>query len=107
MAELEPIRSVEEAVATVSRPLGLTAWVEVTQAMVDQFADVTGDRQWIQVDPLRAAAGPFGACIAHGLPTLSLAGGGFFHDLIPRRRAESTTAPTGSGTRHRSGSARA
>lgn len=76
------IGSVEEALQSVSLPLGPTEWLSVTQAMVDQFADVTGDRQWIHVDPVRAAAGPFGGCIAHGLLTLSLAGGRFFHDLV-------------------------
>lgn len=76
------IGSVKEALLSVSRPLGLTEWLPVTQAMVDQFADVTGDRQWIHVDPVRAATGPFGGCIAHGLLTLSLAGGRFFHDLV-------------------------
>jgi acyl dehydratase len=48
-------------------------WHEVTQEQVNQFADATGDHQWIHVDPERAKAGPFGGPIAHGYLTLSLA----------------------------------
>jgi acyl dehydratase len=44
----------------------------VTQAMINQFADATGDHQWIHVDVERARSGPFGAPIAHGFLTLSL-----------------------------------
>ncbi len=47
-------------------------WVEVSQAMIDTFADATGDHQFIHVDPERAAATPFGGTIAHGFLTLSL-----------------------------------
>lgn len=47
-------------------------WVEVTQGMIDQFADATGDHQFIHVDPVRAAQTPFGGTIAHGFLTLSL-----------------------------------
>lgn len=47
-------------------------WVEVTQAMIDKFADATGDHQFIHVDPARAAMTPFGGTIAHGFLTLSL-----------------------------------
>jgi acyl dehydratase len=47
-------------------------WITVTQVHVNQFADATGDHQWIHVDPERAKAGPFGATIAHGFLTLSL-----------------------------------
>jgi acyl dehydratase len=52
--------------------LGTSDWIEITQERVDTFADATGDHQWIHVDPERAAAGPFGAPIAHGYLTLSL-----------------------------------
>jgi acyl dehydratase len=52
--------------------LGPTAWHEVTQERIDAFAEATGDHQWIHVDPVRAAAGPFGSTIAHGYLTLSL-----------------------------------
>lgn len=47
-------------------------WVEVTQAMIDTFADATGDHQFIHVDPAAAAQTPFGGTIAHGFLTLSL-----------------------------------
>jgi acyl dehydratase len=47
-------------------------WVEVTQAMIDRFAEATGDHQFIHVDPVAAAATPFGGTIAHGFLTLSL-----------------------------------
>jgi len=53
--------------------LGYTDWVEITQQQVNTFADATGDHQWIHVDPARAKDGPFGAPIAHGFLTLSLA----------------------------------
>ena len=53
--------------------LGPTDWLEITQQRIDQFADATGDHQWIHVDPERAKDGPFGATIAHGYLSLSLA----------------------------------
>lgn len=52
--------------------LGVTDWLLVDQERINTFADATGDHQWIHVDPERAASGPFGATIAHGLLTLSL-----------------------------------
>ena len=52
--------------------LGHGEWPEVTQEMIDQFADATGDHQWIHIDPERAAEGPFGQTIAHGYLTVSL-----------------------------------
>jgi acyl dehydratase len=53
--------------------LGHTEWVEMTQERINLFADATDDHQWIHVDPERATTGPFGATIAHGFLTLSLA----------------------------------
>ncbi|CPU02102.1 enoyl-CoA hydratase [Mycobacteroides abscessus subsp. abscessus] len=52
--------------------LGVSDWLLVDQERVNTFADATGDHQWIHVDPERAADGPFGGTIAHGLLTLSL-----------------------------------
>lgn len=52
--------------------LGYTEWAEMTQAQVDQFAEVTGDHNFLHVDPERARATPFGGTIAHGLLSLSL-----------------------------------
>jgi acyl dehydratase len=56
----------------VGRELGVSDWLEITQRRIDQFADATGDHQWIHVDPERAARGPFGRTIAHGYLTQSL-----------------------------------
>jgi acyl dehydratase len=53
--------------------LGTSGWVEITQSQVDQFAEATGDHQWIHVDLQRAKTGPFGGTIAHGYLTLALA----------------------------------
>src|SRR5262249_35353833 len=55
------------------RHLGESRWHEVTQEQVNMFADATGDHQWIHVDPERAKTGPFGAPVAHGFLTLSMA----------------------------------
>ena len=62
----------DEFVAAQGSRLGPTDWLEVTQERVNLFADATNDHQWIHVDPERAANGPFGGTIAHGLLTLSL-----------------------------------
>lgn len=52
--------------------LGKTDWRVITQDMVDRFADLSGDHQWVHVDRERAAAGPFGAPIAHGFLVLAM-----------------------------------
>jgi acyl dehydratase len=52
--------------------LGSSSWIEVTQSAVDQFAEATGDHQWIHTDPVRAKDGPFGGTIAHGYLTLAM-----------------------------------
>ena len=62
-----------ELLEQVGADLGHTDWMPVEQERVNLFADATGDHQWIHVDPEKAAAGPFGACIAHGYLSLSLA----------------------------------
>lgn len=61
-----------EIAASSGTELGVSSWIEIHQDRIDMFADATGDRQWIHVDPERAADGPFGATIAHGYLTLSL-----------------------------------
>jgi acyl dehydratase len=61
----------EEMAASVGSER-VSDWVEVTQEMIDKFADATGDHQFIHVDPVRAAETPFGGTIAHGFLTLSL-----------------------------------
>ena len=65
--------SAEQLLAAQGQDLGRTDWLEITQERINLFAEATGDHQWIHVDPVRAATGPFGACIAHGYLTLSLA----------------------------------
>ena len=56
----------------VGQEIACSDWITVDQQRIDQFAQATGDHQWIHIDPVRAAAGPFGAPIAHGFLTLSL-----------------------------------
>ena len=56
----------------VGQELGTSAWFRVGQGRIDQFAEVTEDRQFIHVDPARAAESPFGGTIAHGMLTLSM-----------------------------------
>ncbi len=56
----------------VGQELGVSSWITVDQHRIDQFAECTGDHQWIHVDPERAAKGPFGTTIAHGYLSLAL-----------------------------------
>ena len=63
LADLQPL---------VGQELGVSEWVSVDQKRIDQFAEATGDHQWIHIDPVRAAAGPFKTTVAHGFLTLSL-----------------------------------
>lgn len=66
------IATMTHAVDAIGTDLGPTPPVTVTQAMINEFAEVTRDRQWIHTDSEQAAAGPFGTTIAHGYLTLSL-----------------------------------
>lgn len=60
----------------IGTEVGISAWILVDQARIDRFAEATGDRQFVHVDPLRAAAEtPFGGTVAHGYLTLSMLGG--------------------------------
>jgi acyl dehydratase len=61
-----------EFAAAQGSQLGPTEWMEISQDRVNLFADATDDHQWIHIDPAKAADGPFGGTIAHGLLTLSL-----------------------------------
>jgi acyl dehydratase/ubiquinone/menaquinone biosynthesis C-methylase UbiE len=63
---------VDELAGHAGRHLGFSAWREITQEDVTRFALLTDDEQWIHVDPERAAAGPYGATVAHGFLTLGL-----------------------------------
>ena len=68
----------------VGQEVGVSRWIEVTQGVIDGFAEVTQDRQFIHVDPKRAAAEtPFGGTIAHGFLTLSLLSA-FAYDALPQ-----------------------
>ena len=75
------INGIDELKSLVGEHLGYSSYVEITQEQVDQFAEATGDHQWIHVDVERAKAGPFGGPIAHGYLTLSLIAGRFFEVL--------------------------
>ena len=62
-----------DLLGAVGQHLGYSDWVEIDQQRINLFADATGDHQWIHVDTVKAAEGPFGKTIAHGYLTLSLA----------------------------------
>lgn len=67
-------KALAESEKLVGTEVGVSNWITVDQPMIDQFAETTQDRQWIHIDPERAAAEtPFGGTIAHGFLTLSLA----------------------------------
>jgi len=66
------ITGVAGLIAAVGEHLGYSEYIEISQERVNQFAEATGDFQWIHVDVERAKSGPFGGPIAHGYLTLSL-----------------------------------
>jgi len=67
------VTRIEELGDQVGQELGVSEWLDVTQSAVDDFAELTGDRQWIHTDPARARETPFEGTIAHGYYTLALA----------------------------------
>ena len=69
---MKTFANLAELAACVGQNVAATEWVTITQQQVNQFAEATGDHQWIHVDVERAKQGPFGAPIAHGFLTLSL-----------------------------------
>jgi acyl dehydratase len=69
---MKTFKTIKELAALAGQDVGYSDWITVTQQQVNQFAEATGDHQWIHVDVERAKAGPFGAPIAHGFLTLSL-----------------------------------
>ncbi len=69
---MKTFQTIAELAALAGQEIGYSDWLTVTQEQVNQFAQATGDHQWIHVDVERAKAGPFGAPIAHGFLTLSL-----------------------------------
>ncbi|HTH28040.1 MAG TPA: MaoC family dehydratase [Sphingobium sp.] len=84
MADAETI-TIQQLAARVGEER-VSDWVDVTQSMIDKFADATGDHQFIHVDPARAAMTPFGGTIAHGFLTLSLMP--LLNSLTPQPRIE-------------------
>src|SRR5438034_953680 len=70
--ELHEVQTVDELKGLVGQELGVGQWVQITQEQVNAFADLTGDHQFIHVDPERAKQTMFGGTVAHGYLTLSL-----------------------------------
>jgi acyl dehydratase len=64
--------TLQDLAACVGQEIAVSDWIAVTQEQVNQFAEATGDPQWIHVDVERAKSGPFGGTIAHGFLTLSM-----------------------------------
>ena len=65
-------QTLADLAACAGQEVAVSDWITITQEQVNQFADATGDHQWIHIDVEKAKAGPFGAPIAHGFLTLSL-----------------------------------
>jgi acyl dehydratase len=72
VVQARTVTTIDQLRELVGQEIGVGQWVEITQDQVNQFADVTGDHQYIHVDPERAAKTPFGGTIAHGFLTLSM-----------------------------------
>jgi acyl dehydratase len=75
--------ALDDLVARVGQEAGVSDWIEVSQPMIDRFAEATGDHQFIHVDPKRAAETMFGGTIAHGFLVLSLLSR-MSYDALPR-----------------------
>ena len=69
---MKTFQTLSELAACTGQEVAVSDWITITQQQVDLFAEATGDRQWIHVDPEKARAGPFGGPVAHGFLTLSL-----------------------------------
>jgi acyl dehydratase len=67
-----PVANFEDIKARIGSEIGVSDWILLDQKAIDTFADVTGDHQFIHVDPAAAAQTPFGGTVAHGFLTLSL-----------------------------------
>ncbi len=67
-----PLVNIEDIKFKVGQEVGVSPWILISQVDIDTFADVTGDHQFIHVDPEAAKATPFGGTVAHGFLTLSL-----------------------------------
>ena len=69
---MKTFQTLKDLQALTGQEVVVSDWITITQEQVNQFAQATGDHQWIHVDVDKAKAGPFGAPIAHGFLTLSL-----------------------------------
>ena len=69
---MREFKNLADLKAAAGETLGVSPWMTVTQHLIDRYADVIDDHQWIHVDPVRAARLPHGTTIAHGYLTLSL-----------------------------------
>jgi acyl dehydratase len=69
---MKTFNTLQDVQASIGQEGVVSDWLTVTQEQVNQFAQATGDHQWIHIDPERAKEGPFGTPIAHGFLTLSL-----------------------------------
>jgi acyl dehydratase len=79
------VKDLAELRTLAGQNLGVTEWHEITQDLIDRFADTTGDHQWIHVDVERCKKeSPYGACIAHGFLTVSLLPG-FMREAVDVR----------------------
>ena len=79
---LLPRVSLERLRESIGAEIGLSRWFEISQARIDAFAKITEDMQFIHVDPVAAAATPFGGAIAHGFLTLSMLSA-MAYDAVP------------------------
>ena len=71
---MKVFKNISELEASVGEELGVTEWQKITQKQINEFAEVTGDLQWIHTDPMKAKLlSPFRTTIAHGFLVLSLA----------------------------------
>ena len=82
---MKNFETLSELALLVGQEVAVSDWITITQEQINQFAQATGDHQWIHVDVERAWAGPFGAPIAHGFLTLSLLPH-FFHTALQVRQ---------------------
>ena len=83
-----------EFLARIGEDLGLSNWYLIDQARIDAFAEVTEDRQFIHLDPVRAAETPFGGTVAHGYLTLSMLAV-MAYDVLPRLEGMSASVNYG------------
>jgi acyl dehydratase len=67
-----PVATIEDIRSRIGTEIGVSPWIPIDQQAIDMFAEVTGDHQFIHIDPEAAARTPFGGTIAHGFLTLSL-----------------------------------